>query len=146
MEVECREDGGEAEQLRGGGGIYRTWGREQVKAGPVWLRHPRAGSVLTQTVKDHVGKARVEVSSANGHAPIGGLALLLTCDCTTILRLKMAVDVILLVSKPVHRDPVTEGLHLFPHLGVSLLDPSLDPTLLFNIGSGVVPIAETVSC
>lgn len=81
----------------------------------------------------------------NGNVPIGGFALLLTCDRTAILRLEMAVNVVLLIPKSIHRDPMAKRLHLFPYLWVSLLDPSLDLSLLLNVGSGIIPVAETIS-
>jgi hypothetical protein len=58
----------------------------------------------------------------------------------------MAVDVILPVPEPIHRSPMAESLHLFPHLRVALLDPSLDPALPLNIGGGIKPIAKAVCC
>ena len=67
-------------------------------------------------------------------------------DRTTILRLEMAVDVILPIPESIHRSPMAKGLHLLPHLGVALLDPSLDPALPLNVGSGVIPIAEAICC
>ena len=61
----------------------------------------------------------------------------------TTLRVKVAVDVVLFVPETVHSDPMTQGLHLFPHMGVSLLDPGFDLSLLLDVGGRLVPIAET---
>lgn len=58
-------------------------------------------------------------------------------------RVKVAVDVVLLVAEAVHRDPVAQGLHVGPHGGVALLDPGLDLALLLDVGRGVVPVAQT---
>jgi len=59
-----------------------------------------------------------------------------------LLRVQIAVDVVLPVPKPVHRDPITQGLHLLPYLGIMLLDPGLHPSLLLDVGRCIVPIAE----
>ena len=61
----------------------------------------------------------------------------------TILRVKVAVDVVLFVPETVHSDPMTQGLHLFPYMGVSLFDPGFDLSLLLDVGGRLVPIAET---
>ena len=57
-------------------------------------------------------------------------------------RLKVPLDIQLLVPKPVHRNPVPHLLHPLPHLGVPLLDPGLDFALLVHVDGCVVPVTQ----
>ena len=61
-------------------------------------------------------------------------------------RLEIPINVKSPVPEPVHGDPVTQGLKLSPYLGVSFIDPLLDPRLPFDVGGGVEPITQAKRC
>lgn len=144
--VERRDDGGEKKWNRSGSGINASCRSKTSEgdSGVVAAPTCRLESERWQVKECAQGPSRS--GNSKSHAPVLWPSFT-SYDIsyhTTILRVEVAVDVVLLVSKPIHRDPVAQSLHLFPHVRVSLLNPSLDLSLLLDIGSGVVPIAETV--
>ena len=61
----------------------------------------------------------------------------------TTLRVEVAVDIVLTVPKPIHRDPMAQGFHLIPYLRITLFNPCLDVGLLLVVGGAVEPAAQT---
>ena len=58
------------------------------------------------------------------------------------LRIKIAIDVVLAVSKAVHSDPMTQVFHLFPHVGIVFPDPRLHEGLFVCVDGYVEPTAQ----
>ena len=60
-----------------------------------------------------------------------------------VLRIKIPINIILPIAKPIHSDPMAQGLHLSPHLRIPLLDPLLDPALPLDIRRAIKPATQT---
>lgn len=66
-----------------------------------------------------------------------------TPHIASLLRIKIPINIILPIAKSIHSDPMTQGLHLSPHLRIPLLDPLLDPALPLDIRRAIEPATQT---